>query len=417
MEATGAALGIDEHSAADSAAQNAYSAPPENIKHDNANAHSTAIYHATAESKEIRKMAYRNNVLSIIVVVLIAAVLVQAVMLNSLSNSLKKSNLLISSIEATLQKDSSLSSSASASNTPSYSYNINGTLFVPPTYMPNYPSITQQQPFGKRLTNINQPLNSSELSVINNASDAYFEIAGNMFLNGSLNNYVGAPNVSVNPFILNGKPSVIYLGSITCIFCGENRWAMALALGRFGRFSSLYEGYSSFGDGNLPTLYWRPVSYTNSTVNIGNFYNSSYINFLSIEDTSPITGGFELQPLSVIQNEVNATADLPYIDAINYIIELNQFAGTPYTIWGNYQVGGADAVDFGNTTPSSAPFPITNMTHAQVLAQLANPKDQFAWTEYAGADIYIALTCGSINNTAQICSLPAIQGIEKKIGV
>ncbi len=63
--------------------------------------------------------------------------------------------------------------------------------------------------------------------------------------------------------------------------------------------------------------------------------------------------------------------------------------------------------------PTSDSFPLTNMTHEQVLAQLANPNDQFAWTEYAAADLYVAMVCSSINNTAPVCSLPAIQQLEK----
>ena len=358
----------------------------------------------------------RSNILTVAVALLIVVVVYQTLALNSVSNSLAKSNAAIQSIEGLLAQRTSLQNSTNSTR-PIGSYNITGTLIVPPTYLPDYPAITQNQPFGSRLTNINQQLNSTELSVIDNAPDSYFETAGQMYLNGSLKNYVGTQPLKVSPFIVNGKPSVIYLGSITCIFCGENRWAMALALGRFGSFSRLYKGYSSFGDGDLPTLYWRPDAYSNSTVNLGAFYNSTYINFVPLEDTDPITGSFVLQPLSTIQQEINATGNPVYEDAMSYILRLNQFSGTPYTIWGSYQSSGADAVDFGNTTPSAPPFPLTNMTHEQVLQQLASPNDQFAWTEYAGADVYIAMTCGAINNTASICSLPAIRAIETKIGV
>ncbi|MEM3876880.1 MAG: hypothetical protein QXP24_04125, partial [Candidatus Micrarchaeaceae archaeon] len=132
---------------------------------------------------------------------------------------------------------------------------------------------------------------------------------------------------------------------------------------------------------------------------------------------APITGGFNLQPLGKIQQEINATGNLAYIDAIKFILQLNTFQGTPYTIWGSYNVGGADAVDFGNTMPTSGQqLPLTYMTHEQVLSQLANPSNQFAWTEYAAADLYVAMVCGSINNAAPVCSLPAIKQIEAANG-
>ena len=279
-------------------------------------------------------------------------------------------------------------------------------------------ALNYQQSFGKRLTGINTPLSAAQMAVINNASDSYFETAGQMLLNGTINNSVGTGGLphKVAAITFNGKPSVIYFGSITCLWCGENRWAMALALGRFGSFSQLYKGYSSFGDYDLPTLYWRQDNYTNYSVMLGGFYNSSYLSFLPIEDTAPITGGFYLEPFNTTQQEINATGNAPYITAFNYILKIGTFQGTPYTIWGNYVVGGADAADFGNSPPKGSNLPLENMTHQQVLAQLASPNDQFAWTEYAGADIYIALACASINNTAPICALPVIPQIEKTLG-
>ncbi len=296
------------------------------------------------------------------------------------------------------------------------SYNITGTMVTPNTSLPGFPIITANASFGKRLTNINKPLNASYLSTINNASNSYFETAGLMLLNGSINNTVGVTPTRVNPFILNGKPTVIYLGSITCVFCGENRWAMALALGRFGNFSQLFEGYSAFGDHDLPTLYWSPSHYNASAEDIGNFYSSKYLNFISIDDALPITGGFQLNSPSLIQQRINATNNVPYKDAFEFIVRLNNFQGTPYTIWGKFNVPGADAVDFGNSTPTTQNLTLTYMTHKDVFKALSKPSDQFAWTEYAAADVYIAMTCASINNSAPICALPAIQQIEAKEG-
>jgi hypothetical protein len=298
-------------------------------------------------------------------------------------------------------------------------YNISGQLITPPHSLSSDPVITANQSFGSRLTGINSPLNQSELSVFNNAPDSYFETAGEMYLNHTLNNSVGASVSKVPPFMLNGKPSVIYFGSITCVFCGENRWAMALALSRFGNFTTLYKGYSSFGDYDLPTLYWSPAHYNQSAIDLGSFYQSNYINFIAIEDTSPITRGFNLQTFSTMQSEVNATGNVPFEDAFSFALSTitnpSQF-GTPYTIWGSDTVLGADAQDFGNSTPRTSTIPLTYMTHGDVISQLHSFNDQFSWSEYAAADLYIAMTCSSLNNTAPICHLPAIQAIEKANG-
>jgi hypothetical protein len=263
------------------------------------------------------------------------------------------------------------------------------------------------------LANINQPLNSSELAIINNAPDSYFELAGEMYLNGSITNQMTGQAKNVTEIMWNNKTTVIYLGSTTCVYCAENSWAIALALSRFGKFGSLYKGYSALQDSDVPTLYWIKAHLNISTVDMGANYTSSYINFIAIEDTAPITGGFYLQPISTIQNEINSSGNKEYANAFESIVKRNDFQGTPYTVWGKFEVPGVDAVDFGNTTPTSASnLPIDQMSHAQILNSFAKPTSQFAITEYAAADLYIAMTCGSINNTANICSLPAIQKIE-----
>jgi hypothetical protein len=226
-------------------------------------------------------------------------------------------------------------------------YNITGALITPSTSYSDAPVITKNETFTKRLTDINEPLNSSELAVINNAPDSYYEKAGGMYLNHTLNVSIGALASKLPLFMVNGKPTVIYLGSITCVFCGENRWAMAMALSRFGSFSYLFKGYSSVGDADLPTLYWTPAHYNSSSTTFGSFYSSSYINFLAIEDTNPISGGFNLNSLSTIQQRANQTNNQAYIDAMKYILSTKGFSGTPYTVWGAYQVGGADAVVLG----------------------------------------------------------------------
>ena len=57
---------------------------------------------------------------------------------------------------------------------------------------------------------------------------------------------------------------------------------------------------------------------------------------------------------------------------------------------------------------------LQNMTHAQVFNQLRNPQNTFAWTEYAAADLYIAMACASLGNSAPICQLSSIKAIEVK---
>jgi len=244
----------------------------------------------------------------------------------------------------TFYRNQTQTQTASTSIASYSSISISGNLITPPLSFPDAPPITVQQPFGSRLTNINVPMNTSQLAEINNASQSYFVTAAQMYLNRSLTIPIGAAVSGAPLLLINGKPSVTYLGAISCVYCAENRWAMALALSRFGGFQQLFLGYSALNDGDVPTIYWAPAHY-NSTQGVvfGNFYSSQYINFLSIEYSSPITKGFMMAPLSYFQQEAVALGNPVYRNATQTIIGLRNYAGTPYTIWGKFSVPGADA--------------------------------------------------------------------------
>jgi hypothetical protein len=303
-----------------------------------------------------------------------------------------------------------------------------------------YPSIITAvagQPPGNRLTGINTPLTRSQLSVINNAPDSYFERAGEMMLNLSLpgeglsNSVYYATNFQVSlgqpyqfpKFFYNGKPSVIYIGAISCLWCGENRWAMAMALSRFGTFNGLYIGYSSIRDADLPTLYWIPQSiHTNGSANFGNMYSSSYINFFSAEYDSNISAGFEFPATSdPIGYFVDRAPNDSYSEAMQFMNATQAFGGTPFTLWGTAINRGASGVDLGipqnESIAQSGAIPLTYMTHSQIFNQLNSFNTTFAVEEYAVADVYIAELCPSVNNSAPVCSLPAIRAYEQKMGL
>ncbi len=68
----------------------------------------------------------------------------------------------------------------------------------------------------------------------------------------------------------NGKPEVLYIGGEYCPFCAGERWALTVALSKFGKFSNLKVLNSS--EENVPTL-----SY------VGSNYTSKYVTFTPIE--------------------------------------------------------------------------------------------------------------------------------------
>lgn len=63
-----------------------------------------------------------------------------------------------------------------------------------------------------------------------------------------------------------GKPDVLYMGGLFCPYCAGERWALAVALSKFGTFSDLDIVHSAESD--VPTL-----SFTGST------FQSDYVTF------------------------------------------------------------------------------------------------------------------------------------------
>jgi hypothetical protein len=70
-----------------------------------------------------------------------------------------------------------------------------------------------------------------------------------------------------------GKPEVLYIGAEFCPICATERWAMVVALSKFGTFSNLQQTHSALDDGDIPTL-----SFYGST------YTSPYLTFVSVEN-------------------------------------------------------------------------------------------------------------------------------------
>ena len=317
-----------------------------------------------------------------------------------------------------------LTAAGSSTTTTQAPISVTGQLIIPPISLSDAPPITTQQAFGQRLTGINTPFNASQLAMVNDEPNSFFDTAAQMYLNGSLVNAVGQEIAPAPMFTVNGKPAVTYLGAISCVYCGENRWAMALALSRFGSFSNLFIGYSALGDQDVPTIYWAPAHYNSSaSVDWGNFFNGTYVNFVSMDYASPITGNFEMGTLQYFAQQAKALNNSVYEAATSLIINENNYAGTPYTIWDSYAVLGADAQDFGIATNStSTTVPIASMTHEQILESLAHPSDQFAWTEYAAADYYVALICSSLGYTSSssttgpsVCSLTSVSEMTAQV--
>jgi Domain of unknown function (DUF929) len=166
-----------------------------------------------------------------------------------------------------------------------------------------------------------------------------------------------------------GKPEVFYVGAEFCPFCAAERWALTVALSRFGTFSGLHFIHSTSDDyaPDTPTLTFYKSS-----------YHSKYLTFTPVE-LQTVTRA-PLQAFTAAQSALYATYDSPpYVS--------KQAKETfPFVDLGNQAlISGAQY----------SPTTLSGLTWSQVAAAIKNP-DATIGKEVNGAANMI---------TAELCKL------------
>jgi hypothetical protein len=193
-------------------------------------------------------------------------------------------------------------------------------------------------------------------------------------------------SISGAPLTANGKPEVLYIGAEYCPYCATERWAMVVALSRFGTFSGLHGIYSSSTDtpASVPT-----VTFYKST------YTSPYLTFTPVETTTQDRNTPLQTPTAAQQALLNKYDAPPYVSA-------QSKGAIPFIDFGNkYLVSGAQY----------NPAVLAGMTWSQVAAALKDPASPVAKGANGAANLLTAAICKLTNNqpsnvcTAQIKSL------------
>jgi hypothetical protein len=188
----------------------------------------------------------------------------------------------------------------------------------------------------------------------------------------------------------NGKPEVLYMGAEYCPFCATERWAMAVALSRFGTFSGLHFIHSSPTDvpASVPTLTFYKSHYT-----------SRYVVFTPVEmqkiDRSP------LQNPTSAQNAIISRYDAP-----------------PYVSSGNK--GAIPFMDFGGrwmiSGASYSYAVLQGKSWSQISAALHTPSTAIAQGADGTANYFTAAICKLTNNQpGNVCGSSVIKTLEGKI--
>jgi hypothetical protein len=215
---------------------------------------------------------------------------------------------------------------------------------------------------------------------------------------------VGAGQVTSIPTTIHGaaltsggKPELLYIGGEYCPYCAAERWAMVVALSRFGTLAGLSTIRSAAHNGagqaepfpNTPTFSFARSGYT-----------SSYLTFTPVEEYTnipdPSTGGYTtLQPLTAQQRALIGKYDAAYQGAI------------PFLDFGN---------KFLSVGASYDPSVLKNLSWDQIAADLHDPSSPVAKGVLGTANYLTAAICGLTQNQPASACTPTVTALRAKIG-
>jgi Domain of unknown function (DUF929) len=208
-------------------------------------------------------------------------------------------------------------------------------------------------------------------------------------------NQIGAGTLSLAPkattgaaLTAGGKPEVLYVGAEYCPYCATERWAVAVALSRFGTFSGLGQTASSPSDvyPSTATLTFHGATYT-----------SPYLSFTAKEIQS-----------NKVVNGTYATLDTLTAAQESLVNTLNKGGGIPFIdMGGKYVISGA----------TYDPGVLKGKTHAQIAAALSDPTSSIALGADGSANVITAAICASTKNKpTAVCTSAGVMAAAAKLG-
>jgi hypothetical protein len=197
--------------------------------------------------------------------------------------------------------------------------------------------------------------------------------------------------------LLDRKPAVVWVGALYNPYSAAERWALVIALGRFGTFEKLYTTTSSASEvfGGTATFSFDGADYRSSTVSLaaveeyGN--TSSAVAPPGYEKLQNPTG-FESDAVRSYDKSPWADpGDLPFLDVANRIV----VSGSTFS-----------------------PAIIGGLSMQQIATDLTVPGGQVAQALLGAADQITAAVCAATGQTpARVCTSPAVAHTSEQLGL
>ena len=197
----------------------------------------------------------------------------------------------------------------------------------------------------------------------------------------------GKPTSITGPALTSGgKPEMLYIGAEYCPYCAGTRWAMIVALSRFGTFSGLRTIHSSTTDtpANIPTWTFYQSRYT-----------SNYLAFTPVETTTNVRQG-------------------------NSYPTLQTPTAQQQQIWQAYDPNGSiPFISFGNKyLLASVPYDVTVLqgkTWAQIASALKDPSSPIAKAIGGSANYMTAAICKLTGDQPASACTPAVKALQSQL--
>ena len=214
---------------------------------------------------------------------------------------------------------------------------------------------------------------------------------------------VGAGTTAANPTTITGpaltsagKPEVLYIGAEYCPYCAAERWAMIVALNRFGTFSGLspIRSAAKDGAGNAEPFPLTPTwTFAKST------YTSKYLTFTPVEGYTNIpdtaTGFYTvLQTPTAAQQALLDKYDAAFQGAIPFIDYGNRFL----SVGASYN-----------------PAILSALTWAQIADDLHDPSSSVGKSVLGTANFATAAICSLTNDQPASACTSAVRALQAKI--
>jgi thiol-disulfide isomerase/thioredoxin len=243
---------------------------------------------------------------------------------------------------------------------------------------PNSATGASNGPTGSALAAVVDKTTSVPASALNSVGDGGGAVTGK------------PTTISGTALTSSGKPEMFYMGAEYCPYCAAERWAMIVALSRFGTFSGLSTVHSSSTDvdPNTPTFSFYKSSYT-----------SQYLTFTPVELTTNVPDSSNPSGYVTLQTPTAAQQAL-----------VNKYDGSG---------GSIPFIDFGNKYVISGvsydPGVLDGLSWATIANDLSNPNSAVAKAVDGTANYITAAICKMTNNLPASACTTTVQSLQSQI--